>query len=343
MSRPHKILLISDPGIPIPAIYYGGIERIIYDLARCYVSRGHEVVILATDGSVCNGAKIYSIGKNGFPPTKNTLRLSVLKTWFFVGMLKKFDIVINFGRALNLIPFLYSRQIKVQCYQRVITASNVSLIKFLKPVNYFFVSCSNKLALISNCEGFFSTIYNCVVFDDFDFNLRSDVDSYLMFLGRLDRIKGCHTAIEVARRCNRKLIIAGNISHLPDELEYYKQEILPFIDGDKISYVGPVGNEDKIRLLKGALALLMPIEWEEPFGIVMIESMACGTPVIAFERGSVSEVVQEGVTGFIVHDVEEMVIAVNNIQMIDRLNCRKFAESRFDVVKIAEKYLEFLK
>jgi glycosyltransferase involved in cell wall biosynthesis len=160
----------------------------------------------------------------------------------------------------------------------------------------------------------------------------------LIFLGRVEQIKGAHTAIEIARRANRRLIIAGNQVDSPDGRVYFYREIRPHIDGEQVSYVGPVDDHAKNHLLGGAAALLMPIGWDEPFGIVMAEAMACGTPVIGFRRGSVPEVVEEGLTGAIVDDVESAVHAVPRVCRFDRRQIRARCAQRFSFGVIADAY-----
>ncbi|MEP6614285.1 MAG: glycosyltransferase, partial [Mucilaginibacter sp.] len=150
--------------------------------------------------------------------------------------------------------------------------------------------------------------------------------------------KGAHTAIAVAKATNNQLIIAGNISHTADNLEYFKTEIEPLIDGKQIKYVGALNDAEKNKYLGQAKALLFPIEWDEPFGMVMVEAMACGTPVIAFNRGSVPEVVTTK-TGIRVNNFAEMVTAINHVSEIDRAACREEAMGRFDVPVIAKQYL----
>ena len=164
-----------------------------------------------------------------------------------------------------------------------------------------------------------------------------------MFLSRLDKIKGCHNAIALAKKTGRKLIIAGNISHVKEEQTYFETEIKPHVDGNKIQYVGPLNDEEKNEYLGKCAALLMLIEWDEPFGMVMAEAMACGTPVIGFKRGSVPEVVEEGITGFVIDTLEEAIVAVKKIPIIDRSRCRERALGRFNVDIIAKDYLDLVK
>ena len=160
----------------------------------------------------------------------------------------------------------------------------------------------------------------------------------LVFLGRLDRCKGPHTAIEVARRLNRRLIIAGNISPVAEEQTFFEREIAPRIDGSLVTYIGPVDDAQKDELLGGAAAMLMPIEWEEPFPVVLPESLLCGTPVIAFRRGGVPEGIDDGKTGFNCNTLEEMCDAVGQLPRIDRAMCRAEAERRFSGRAITDEY-----
>jgi glycosyltransferase involved in cell wall biosynthesis len=162
----------------------------------------------------------------------------------------------------------------------------------------------------------------------------------LVFLGRLERCKGAHTAIGVARATGRKLVIAGNISNLSHERTYYHDEIEPHIDGDQIRYVGVVNDEQKNALLGTAAALLVPIEWEEPFPVILPESLLCGTPVVAFRRGGVPEGIEQGRTGFLCDTADEMADAVRRLGEIDRGECRYVAERRFSEQVIVDRYSE---
>jgi glycosyltransferase involved in cell wall biosynthesis len=182
-------------------------------------------------------------------------------------------------------------------------------------------------------------VYNCAPVDRY--TARTDVDpatAPLVFLGRLERCKGAHTAIEVARRLGRRLTIAGTVSPLPAERAYFERELAPQIDGSLVRYVGPVDDAQKDALLGSAAALLLPIEWEEPFPLVLPEALACGTPAIAFRRGGVPEGIEHGKTGFLCDTAEEMVDLVGQLDRIDRRRCRDEAERRFSDGVVVDAY-----
>jgi glycosyltransferase involved in cell wall biosynthesis len=161
-------------------------------------------------------------------------------------------------------------------------------------------------------------------------------DAPLAFQGRLEPIKGAHNAIAIAKATGRRLVIAGN--QVADCMEYFESQIAPHIDGDRIQYIGPVDDQAKNALLSTSAALLMPIEWEEPFGIVMAEAMACGTPVIGFARGSVNEVVRDGINGYACRDTAGAVSAVAKLGAIDRLIVRTDCEQRFSSTVVVDAY-----
>jgi glycosyltransferase involved in cell wall biosynthesis len=180
-------------------------------------------------------------------------------------------------------------------------------------------------------------VYNGVPAERYEFHSTVAPDAPLVFLGRVEYIKGAHLAVEVAKQTGRKLIIAGNVPEA--HAAYFDAKIKPYIDGQQISYAGPVDDFQKNTLLGDAAALLMPILWDEPFGIVMAEALACGTPVIGLRRGSVPELVQDGVNGFVCDDVEVMVAAVGRLGEIDRCNCRRVMEDQFSSSSMLDGYL----
>lgn len=335
-----KILLIMDPGIPVPPTAYGGIERIVALLALEYKQLGHTVELLTSRGSSLDGIKCHSIGPDGFPYKKWVRWIAVVKAWKFL-LIKRneFDLIHNFGRLIYLLPMLNHQVKKLMSYQREISKRNIKWINKLPNQNLIFTGCSQDLVSRGNVAGKWEVVYNAIDFSKYDLVEKVPDNAPLIFLGRLERVKGCHTAIKVALETGNRLIIAGNISPLKSEQGYFEKEIKPFIDGERIIYVGPLNDEQKNHYLSLAKALLFPIEWDEPFGIVMIEAMACGTPVLAFNKGSVSEVVQNGITGWRTSDFEKLKSLILQIQSIDRKKCRETAMSHFDIPKIASTYL----
>jgi glycosyltransferase involved in cell wall biosynthesis len=338
-----KILLIVDPGISVPPKGYGGIERIVAMLAYEYKRQGHEVELLVSEGSYIEGCNINFIGPEGFPPTKKTMNHALWMAWRFLWMNRnRYDLIHNFGRLLYLLPVLSKNVHKIMTYQREITKRNIRFILTLPSKNLLFSGCSSDLVNRANPPGKWTTIHNGVDFSKFNLTENLPLEAPLIFLGRIERIKGCHTAIDVAKATGNRLIIAGNISKLPEEIAYFEKEIKPQIDNQQILFVGEVNDVQKNEWLGRAKAFLMPIEWNEPFGIVMIESMACGTPVIAYKTGSVEEVVDSGLTGFRVLAKEEMIEAIGKIDKIDRRLCRNHAFERFHISQIAASYIKLI-
>jgi glycosyltransferase involved in cell wall biosynthesis len=208
--------------------------------------------------------------------------------------------------------------------------------KLSKKGSLVFTGCSNYISdqIKTIAEAY--TIYNCAPIEKYVYTSAIPEDAPLVFLGRIEDIKGTHIAIEVAQKSNKRLIIAGNIPD--DKKEYFDERVKPHLN-DRIVYIGSVNDVQKNDILGSALAFLMPLQWNEPFGIVMAEAMACGTPILAFPFGSVPEVVTHGVNGFICKNTDDMIEKVGFIDSLNRKTVREIATEKFSDKKIASDYL----
>ena len=328
-----------DPGIPIPPPQYGGHERLVYMFAEEYARLGHEVSLLAGPESHISG-RVYAFGKNNLKRSSWQKIKELLLVWKFLLTKKRdFDLIHNFGRLAYLIPILSSPTKKLMTYGRPVSKKGIKIVTTLPNKNLIFTACSDYCVSTGNVSGHWETVYNAIDFSKYDLVNHMKPDASLMFLGRMDKIKGLHTAIEVALETGHRLLIGGNIPDTADNLRYFKEQIEPKFDGKQIIYLGPLDDRQKNHYLSQTKALLFPIEWDEPFGMVMIESMACGTPVIGFKRGAVPEVITDGKNGLIVENKEGMIQALQKITTVDRPACRAFAFSKFDVSIITKHYL----
>lgn len=334
-----KILITCDPEIPVPPKHYGGVERLVDGLIRAYRECGHEVVLLAhRDSTAAFANKIYGWPAFSSRGLKNIL-LNAFKL-LTVYHKEKPDVIHSFSRLLYIYPTLFTSKVKfLMTYGRHISPYSTGLASILAGRRIHFTSAAaHMLNHLKRFRHKFTPVYNFVDTNYFVPEPKAERE-HLIFLGRIEHIKGTREAIEVAKASGEKLIIAGNIQ--PGHDYYFNTFIKPHIDNRQIIYVGPVDDEQKRYWLQRAKALLFPINWEEPFGIVMIEAMACGTPVIGFRRGSVPEVVAEG-TGFVVDNVKQMVDAVNHLHTLDNQFIRNYCVQKFELMVIAQQYLDLL-
>lgn len=333
-----KILMTCDPEIPVPPGKYGGVERLVSGLCQEYQALGHEVCLIANDAStepvakrfgwkVSHSRGLNSIMENGFQLRKVVRAI-------------KPDVIHSFSRLMYLYPmFLTGVKVPVlQTYGRAISQKSTDLARKICGKYLHFACCGAHM--LKNIKGRedWNVIYN---FTDTDyFNAPDTERKYLAFLGRIEDIKGTYEAIQVSIKSNTPLVIAGNIE--PDHQEYFEKKVKPYIDGSSIRYIGPVNDNQKQKLLEGAKAFLMPIKWEEPFGIVMVEAMACGAPVLAFRRGSVPEIVTNG-TGMISDCVDEMAEQVSQLNCLNPKGLNQYVKDHFSRQVIASQYISLFK
>ena len=335
-----NIVITVDPEIPVPPKLYGGIERIADFLIKGLIKKGHQVTLFAhRDSNVdCNFIP--------YPGLTSRSKMDVFKNIWTVSaeIPQNADIIHSFGRIAYLAFHLPKRIPKIMSYQREPSLKMVRQAMLLARKNTLaFTGCSNYISDQIKPFAPAYTVYNGVPAETYSFSENVKSNAPLVFLGRIEHIKGAHTAIEIALKTGRQLIIAGNIPGDAQSQEYFNSKIKPFIDGKQINYVGPVNDTQKNELLGQAAAFLMPIHWNEPFGIVMAEAMACGTPLIGFNRGSVPEVVRHGLNGFVCNDTDSMIDSVKNISMISRKNVYDDFLNRFSADVIVENYINLYK
>lgn len=327
-----KIAMLSPLSWRTPPRHYGGRENVVSLLTEQLVSMGIEVTLFATGDSLTSGElawvceRPYSEDPSIDPKVWECMHIAEL-----FKRADEFDLIHN---QYDFLPLSYSDFTEVPIVTTIHGGSSPSILPVYKEYNdstyYVAISEANKSADLD----YISTIHHGIDLDQFPFQEASG--DYLLFFGHIHPDKGVHDAIEVARKTGKRLVIAGIVQ---DEI-YFKEQIEPHIDGSMVEYIGFVGPEKRQEILRGALALLHLIHFDEPFGLSVVESMACGTPVIAYGRGSMSEIIRDADTGFIVSDVEAAVQAVSKINSLHRRSCREEVEKRFTCKRMAHEYVE---
>lgn len=322
----------------------GGTEVFVYLLGNELIKQGHQVTLFATGDSKID-FPLYPISKEEeINKVEQNQRLfygyQLLESQIITNKQNDFDIIhINYFEPFLFAPFskLISKPVVYTIHSDLLISSSwQSLIKEMtKPSDKFiFVSKNalNQAALLDNSL----FIYNGI--DTTKFPFSATHDNYLLWLGRVRKKKGIKEAVEVAIKSQEKLIISGVIDNL-EEKTFFETEVKPLIDkNNNIKCIGPVDFPNKVKLYQKAKAFLFPVTWEEPFGLTMVEAMACGTPVIGFNRGAVNEVIVDNKTGFIVRNVDEMVIKTKKINKINRADCRNHVENNFSIEKMTDQY-----
>ncbi len=331
-SRPLRIAMLSTTAWRTPPKWYGPMELISSLLTEGLVKKGVDVTLFATQDSLTN-AKLEAVSPQGYEEDK-TLDItswSALHIGNVMDRAEEFDIIHN---HFDVWPITYAPFIKTPILTTIHGYSHPDRIRIYEKYNgiapYVSISDSFRHPTLQ----YASTIYHGIDLDQFTFE--STPDDYLLVFARIHPEKGIADAIEIAKKTNKNLIIAGLIA----DQKYYEEKVQPHIDQKQIQYVGNVGPEQRNALMGKALALLHPIHFDEPFGLGPVEAMACGTPVIAFNRGSMPEVIADTKTGFLVSSIEEAVSAVTRLKEINRLDCRTHVEEKFTVDRMVENYLK---
>jgi glycosyltransferase involved in cell wall biosynthesis len=333
-----RILLTADPEIPVPPQGYGGIERIVDALVRALTADGHTVGLVAHPESASPADRLYGWPGRSSGPATDRLR-NTLALWSAVRSFQP-DLVHSFSRLAYLLPLLASRRAVVMSYQRHTGGRGVAWAARLGGRTLRFTGCSEFICRQGRrAGGVWRANPNFVELEKYAFVPQVPADAPLAFLSRIETIKGPDLAIAIAKAAGRRLILAGNHASAGPERAFWDREVAPHLGRDGIEWIGEIGDERKNTLLGGAAALLLPIQWDEPFGIVFAEALAAGTPIITCSRGALPEIVAEGRTGCFISSVESGVAAVRRIPELDRAACRRTAEERFSLGVCAAQYL----
>ncbi|MDX2228991.1 MAG: glycosyltransferase family 4 protein [Leptolyngbyaceae cyanobacterium bins.349] len=320
----------------VPPKTYGGTELVVSLLTEELVRRGHEVTLFASGDSITS-ATLEAVHPQALrldPTIKEAAIYEMLQLSQVYERAKEFD-VIHSHMGCAALP--YTNLVKtptVHTLHGVFTPDNERMFTHARRQPFISISDSQREPRLG--LNYVATVYNGVDTSSYTFYPKPSDPPYLAFLGRLSPEKGPHLAIEIAKRTNSVLKMAGKIDVV--DVEYYETQIKPHIDGEQIQFLGEANHQQKNVLMGNAIATLFPITWREPFGLVMIESMVSGTPVIGMELGSTREVIAHGQTGFLCRTVDECIAALGNISAIDRRLCRQHVEDYFSVRRMADGY-----
>lgn len=329
-----------------PPKLYGGTERVVSDLTEELVKRGHDVTLYATGDSKTSAFLRYTYPRaayrDGIPWENFIYPLDHISEVFYHA--DEYDIIhVHLNRSQDYVALLLSDFVKtptVFTFHFLLPTpdqkSRADRLYFLKKYrDRNFISISNAQRTIPELK-YVATVHNGLNFDDFIPPEKPGKD--LVWIGRFSEEKGSRYAVEVAQKTGLNLILAGRMDSDKNEVQYFKKYIEPYVDGKKIKYIGEVNNKQKIALLKKAKVFLMPIQWNEPFGLTPIEAMAMGVPVIAFDKGPMKEIIMDGKTGFVVKNITEMIKAVDKVDELNRKLIEQYARSHFNATAMAENY-----
>lgn len=346
--RKLKIVEVAPWEETVPPKKYGGTELVVFNVTEGLVERGHEVFLLGAGTSSTKAKYIPLFGKT----LRETYSLekyspedvkAYLNYWKFAKMPDVLKIINDIApdivhNHLNWRLVTFSDFIKskiVTTLHGPLTSINETLAyNSHKDQNYISISYNQRKALPD--LNWVKTVYNGIDVEKFTFGEKAD--DYFVFLGRTNHEKGLKEICQIIKNTDHKLKIAAKVDHV--DLAYFKREIEPMIDGKQIEFLGEVDHEGKNRLLEKAKALLLWLNWEEPFGLVIAEANACGTPIIVNRRGSMPELIKNGVTGYLVDSLEEMRSKLDEVDKLSRPLCRQHVLENFSKEKMVDAYLE---
>ena len=330
-DKPMRIALIAPPWLPVPPPAYGGIEAVVDRLARGYQAAGHEVLLFTTGDSTCPVPRGWILPEAASEHMGRSLDESrhVVAAYAAAGSC---DIVHDHTLIGPLFARLGAHPPVVTTAHFPMSGQHHALYQALKGrVPIVALSRSQLVADVPVA----AVIHNGIRVADFP--VGSGDGGYLLFLGRMDPGKGVAEAVRIARRLGARMIVAAKM-RTPWERAYFEERVRPMLGGD-VEFVGEPTAEERLGLLQGARALVFPIRWPEPFGLVMAEALACGTPVVARPVGAAPEVIDDGITGFLADDEDAMVHALDRIDELDRRMCRRAAEERFSDERMVARHL----
>jgi len=329
LAAPVRIALLGPVAWRTPPVHYGPWEQVTGLLADGLAARGVDVTLFATLDSVTT-ATLDGVCAHGYAddPTVDGRVSEAMHVAHALARSASFDLVHN---HLDWLPLAFAAHCRAPLLTTVHGFSGPRILPAYARARSSFVSISDSDRVPS--LDYVATVHHGVDLAGLPFSAASG-DGLVTF-GRIHPDKGVHTAIEIARRAGRPLTICGIVQ---DE-RYFEELVAPHVDGDSVVFLGPVGPDRRAEILGDAAALLHPIDFDEPFGLSVVESMACGTPVVAYRRGSMPEVVDEGVTGFVVDTVEAAVAAVARVGGLDRARCGDRARERFGADRMVTDYL----
>lgn len=334
-----KIAQLAPLWLPIPPMGFGGTERVIDGINKGLAALGHEITLFACAGSSCDGKTIEIIDKPMYD-LLGKFDFSAVQSYEFLSFAElikrkgEFDVIHN---HMGIHPLALAEAIDVPIvttYHSSIEPDFPYLAEAFKANR--FVSISYAQRSLAPDFNWIATVPNPIDASMYTPSFSTGND-YLLFIGALNENKGVHIAIEAAKRLNMKLILAGKIMYEKDQ-QYFNEVIKPQIDNIQIQFIGEVNDEQKNELYRDAKAFLFPSQWHEAFGLVAIEAMACGTPVVAFDKGAMREIINDGETGFIAVDLADYIEKVKRVHEISRENCRQHVIDNFDYHVVAKRY-----